>query len=607
MTWQITIFVFHLFLTSFISLITGLYVLKYRHGAGSRMGSMLLLAGALWSLCYAMEITGISFATKLLWSKVQFVGKAVIGLGYLVYTLQYMGERWLTRRILFMLSVVPVTTLLLVSTNEYHRMIWSHIVMDSVNILSPLSYTFGSVYWVFTAYTYVMLLFASLAFFRVLLHSRRIYLWRGTALLICIFVPWLGSILYNFNLAPYSLDFTPLLLNACILAVSGINPERLYRGDIIPLARDTVILSMGDGVIVLDAQNCIMDMNTAAEQVIGHDLTEVSGQPIEEILPEWLDGAGAHHDEIKLGKEMTLHRGEERRTYDVNVSPILDWRGRLSSKIIVLRDITYLKITEEKLRRYSEHLEELVEERTERLRDAERLAAIGELAGMVGHDLRNPLTGIAGAVYYLKTTYRHRMDDKMKEMLRVIEDNVDYSSKIISDLLDYSRKIQLKLSGSNPKQLVEEALASVKVPENIRIVDLTEDQPRLEVDRLNMRRVLTNIIKNAVDSMPRGGELEITSRRGHDDLELVFKDTGKGIPGDILEKIWLHLFTTKAQGMGFGLAICKRMVEAHGGSISLESEVGEGTTVAVRLPIKGEPDAPSGRWMKSDIEIQYSN
>jgi len=606
-TWQITIFVFHLFSTSFISLITGLYVLRYRHGAGSRMGAMLLLAGALWSLGYAMEITGVSFAAKLLWSKVQFAGKAVIGVGYLAYTLQYMGEGWLNRRILALLSVAPAVTLLLAATNEYHGLVWSRVALGGVNLLSPLSYAFGPLYWAFTGYTYLMLLLASLAFFRVVLHSRRIYLWRGSALLICIFVPWIGNILYNLGLTSYSLDPTPLLLNMCILAIAGINPERLYRGDIIPFARDTVIRSMGDGVIVLDALNRIMDMNSAADEVVGQGLPEVTGRHIGQALPELLEGAGDSLDEARLGEEVTLQGGGERRTYDVNVSPILDWRGRLSSKIIVLRNVTYRKMTEEKLRRYSEHLEELVEDRTRQLRDAERLAAIGELAGMVGHDLRNPLTGIAGAIYYLKTAYGHQMDDKMREMLRVIEDDVEYSNKIISDLLDYSRHIQLNLSESNPRQLVEEALASLDIPENIRIVDLTEGRPRMEVDKLNIRRVLTNIAQNAVDSMPHGGEIEIVSRMNDGDVEIAFRDTGKGIPEKILEKIWLPLFTTKAQGMGFGLAICKRVVEAHGGSISVESEVGKGTTMTVRLPVKVEAGAPIERWAESDIETQQSS
>ena len=103
-----------------------------------------------------------------------------------------------------------------------------------------------------------------------------------------------------------------------------------------------------------------------------------------------------------------------------------------------------------------------------------------------------------------------------------------------------------------------------------------------------MKRVFTNIITNAIDAMPEGGKLIITSRKRDDTLEFAFTDTGKGIPDEIKEKIWTPLFTTKSKGMGLGLAICKRMIEAHGGSISVEITVGKGTTFTIKIPLKKE-------------------
>ena len=103
-----------------------------------------------------------------------------------------------------------------------------------------------------------------------------------------------------------------------------------------------------------------------------------------------------------------------------------------------------------------------------------------------------------------------------------------------------------------------------------------------------MKRVFTNIITNAIDAMPEGGKLIITSRKRDDTLEFAFTDTGKGIPDEIKEKIWTPLFTTKSKGMGLGLAICKRMIEAHGGSISVESTVGKGIIFTIKIPLKKE-------------------
>ena len=245
-----------------------------------------------------------------------------------------------------------------------------------------------------------------------------------------------------------------------------------------------------------------------------------------------------------------------------------------------------------KLEEYADHLEAKVEERTRELKEAqnrllksERLAAIGELAGMVGHDLRNPLTGITGATYYLKNKVGETTNGKAREMLEIIEKNIAYSNKIINDLLDYSREIKLELVESSPKMIVEEALSLVKIPRNVKVLDLTENEPTVEVDVDKLKRAFINIIKNAVDAMPKGGKLSIKSKMSAVNCEIAFSDTGTGIRDDTLQKIWSPLYTTKAKGMGFGLPICKRIVEAHGGKIAVETAFAKGTTFTVSIPI----------------------
>lgn len=242
---------------------------------------------------------------------------------------------------------------------------------------------------------------------------------------------------------------------------------------------------------------------------------------------------------------------------------------------------------------YAGELEVKVEDRTKelveaqkRLLKAERLAAIGELAGMVGHDLRNPLTGIAGAAYFLKAKYASKLDERGKEMLGIIEKDIDYSNKIINDLLEYSREVKLELTETNPRTISEEVLSQVRVPRRVRIVDRTEDEPKFRVDVKKMLRVFTNIIKNAVDAMPKGGTLTIRSMKSNGKVVFSFSDTGIGMSEETLNKLWIPLFTTKAKGMGFGLPVCKRFVEGHGGKISVESVEGEGSTFTVTLPLE---------------------
>jgi signal transduction histidine kinase/putative methionine-R-sulfoxide reductase with GAF domain len=246
-----------------------------------------------------------------------------------------------------------------------------------------------------------------------------------------------------------------------------------------------------------------------------------------------------------------------------------------------------------KLQEYAGHLEAKVAEKTQELKEtqnrllkSERLAAIGELAGMVGHDLRNPLTGIMGATYYLKTKAGKKMNDKVRQMLEIIEKDIAYSNKIINDLLDYSREIRLELAEGSPKSIVREALSIVEIPRSVEVLDLTEDEPKVIVDVDKLKRAFVNIIKNAVEAMPKGGKLRIKSKKSTEQWEIAFTDTGIGMTDCMLQSIWSPLHTTKAKGMGFGLPICKRIVEAHGGKVTVETVIAKGTTFTVAFPIK---------------------
>jgi PAS domain S-box-containing protein len=191
-----------------------------------------------------------------------------------------------------------------------------------------------------------------------------------------------------------------------------------------------------------------------------------------------------------------------------------------------LRDITERKNMEEKLRQYSEHLEELVEERTRKLRETqeqllktERLATIGELAAMVGHDLRNPLQSIKNATSCLKIKLDSELNEATQEILKIIDESIEYSNGIICDLLDYSREMRLELTETMPRLIIRKALSVIKVPENIQMIDSIEDELRIRVDVDKMRRVFVNIIKNAIEAMPEGGKLVITSKESNGNIE----------------------------------------------------------------------------------------
>ena len=221
-----------------------------------------------------------------------------------------------------------------------------------------------------------------------------------------------------------------------------------------------------------------------------------------------------------------------------------------------------------------------------KLQKSERLSAIGELARQIGHDLRNPLASIKNAAYYLKRKGSNCTEENKEKMLGIINQDIDRSDKIINDLIEYSNDIYLETDECSPRSLVTGAMSTLQVPENIKVVNDTLDEQKMFADVSKIQRVCKLIIANALDAMPDGGTLEIKSIAEDSKVQVTFTDTGKGISEEIVPKIFTPLLTTKAQGMGLSLAICKRIIDCHGGKIEVESTFGKGSTFKVTLPVK---------------------
>ncbi len=269
---------------------------------------------------------------------------------------------------------------------------------------------------------------------------------------------------------------------------------------------------------------------------------------------------------------------------------VKDLNGKTAFFIGGIRDITRRKRDQEKIRQYSKHLEELVEERTRQLQEKERLAAIGETAGMVGHDIRNPLQALTGEVYLIKTELhslpKTDATENISECVDSIEHNIGYINKIIADLQDYSRPLNPEFQKVNLAEVIEEVVKTISFPDNIKLILNIASVPEVSLECTFSRRALTNLINNAIQAMPNGGQLEVTAYQEKNQINIAVADTGVGIPEDIKAKVFTPMFTTKAKGQGLGLAVVKRLVEVQGGSISFESAVGVGTRFLVKLPLE---------------------
>ena len=224
-----------------------------------------------------------------------------------------------------------------------------------------------------------------------------------------------------------------------------------------------------------------------------------------------------------------------------------------------------------------------------KLEKALRLAAIGETAGMVGHDIRNPLQAITGDVYLAKTELASTCESVEKknalESLDEIEKNIDYISKIVADLQDYAKTMDPTAQETNLDVLCKELLFGKKIPKNIKVSCKVEKTAKIiMVDDALLKRILGNLVTNAVQAMPNGGELTVRARQEAGDNVITVQDTGIGIPDKVKPKLFTPFFTTKSKGQGLGLAVVKRMTEALKGTVTFESIEGNGTTFIVRFP-----------------------
>jgi len=253
-----------------------------------------------------------------------------------------------------------------------------------------------------------------------------------------------------------------------------------------------------------------------------------------------------------------------------------------------------LQASEEELRSANEELQsanEKLRETQEQLVRSERLAAIGQLAGGVGHELRNPLGAIKNAVYYIKGKVAKselaQQEPRVTEFLNIVDDEINSSNKIINDLLGFSRVGKPSVSPTRIERVIKDALSHMPIPENIELVKrLDADLPEVEIDTDQIRQVLVNMVANAVEAMPEGGKLTIGARQRDKFLDVEIADTGYGIPQETIDKIFDPLFTTKAKGIGLGLSVCLSIIERHEGSIEVKSEAGKGTTFIIKLPLK---------------------
>ena len=377
-------------------------------------------------------------------------------------------------------------------------------------------------------------------------------------------------------------DGSTLILEMGIDITDRKRAEKQIR-DVSLYSRSLLEASL-DPLVTISAEGKITDVNQATELATGCSRAELIGSDFSDYFTE--------PEKAKSGYKQVFNKGFVRdyplaikhksgKITDVlyNAAIYTNEAGEMQGVFAAARDITERKKAEEQ-----------AQESAKKLKDAERLAAIGATAGMVGHDIRNPLQAITSDIYLAKTDLASIPESEEKknvlESLHEIEKNTDYINKIVADLQDFARPIAPKLEEIELEETMHSVIAKLNIPGNVTVkYSFKKDFPKINVDQSYIQRILTNLLNNAVQAMPNGGKLTIAAATKNGKAIISVEDTGEGIPEAVRGRLFTPLVTSKSKGQGFGLSVVKRFTEGMGGTVTFESEVGKGTKFIIELPI----------------------
>lgn len=585
MPWEFTPYILPLICSGLISLVIAALVWRRRPAVGAGPLAFAALAAAFWSLANAAEIVCLRLEDKLFWANLEYLAITAIPVLWLTLAMRYasLGRRP-THTQLILLFIIPVITDVLVWTNGYHGLMRQNVRLDLDGPYARVAKTYGPWLWVHVTYVYSLLAASSVMLFRLALRAPHVYRGQATSLLMAALLPWVGNVAYLFGQATWlRIDPTPIIFSlSSIMAAWGLFRYGLL--DVVPAARDAVFASMIDGVLVIDAQDRIVDLNPAAQRILGCCEQDAIGQPLQNVLlegdglAEHLDGAPEARAEIALGPPA------DETDYDLSISPLRDGQGRLAGRVITLRDITQRKQLEERVRR------------------SQKMEAVGLLAGGIAHHFNNLLTVVNG---YSEFVLRELgSSSPLREDVEAILRAGTHAAELTRRLLVFSRFRKPHVSAMELNEALrdmEDRLRDLAGPDVTLQVSLAPDAGWVEADPTLIEQIVDNLVANACDAMPEGGSLSIgTGQASAGSLAhpkglpapsgsyatLWVSDSGSGMTPEVQTHLFEPFYTTKevGEGTGLGLATVYGIVEELHGGIEVQSEPGRGTTVRIYLP-----------------------
>jgi len=579
---QYTLFVILAPLAAITSSAAVVYIWRHRTapGALALMGGLIAITG--WLILNTLELVDPTESGTVLWAKMEYPFFTSAPVAWLLFALHYTGRnKWLTSRRIALLFLVPLIVSFFALTNDWHHLIWKSYVFTPINNWLAMSVVaYGPWFWVHITYSYSMVFGGAFIIIREHFQSLKPYRQQSVWAVVGAIVPIVFNVVYVFHLIPgFRKDYSSVAYALSGLAFSmAILRYQLF--DLIPVARKTLVDKMSDGVLVVDRQNRIVDMNPAAQSALSLSAGKAIAQPAAQVLHFWQSLADSLSDKTETQAEISMGQGKAQRYYDVRLSPLSDQDGELTGQLVVLHDITARREMEEVLRRTNQELEARNEE----------LDAFGH---MVAHDLKGPLTLIIGHAMLLADS-NPVPEEQCDESVRSIVEIGRKMDSIIEELMLLAglRREQVELQPLDVADIAAKAAQRLS-----RMID----QYQAVIDRPGpswpwalgygpwVEEVWVNYLSNAIKYGGRPPRVQMGAATQDNLVRFWVRDNGRGLSPDEQARLFVpfeRLGQAHVTGHGLGLSIARRITEKMGGQVGVQSDgvPGQGSTFIFALP-----------------------
>jgi len=575
--------------------LTALYVAIARRDKPTwKPGIIILLACSELTMAHALQGLSPDLTTRLFWYKMTDFGFTIVPTAFLWLALIYSGLGYvLTPRNRFLLMVIPAINAILIFTNELHGWMWNPasttLIANSVNFLPVADARIG--YWFHVLYSFCVMGLGCFFLSQLLIRSRGIYGWQASAVVIAGILGMLGAAIDVLRVSPLP-SFSMTALGLALGSITAAFMLSYFRQrDLMSVTRRAIFNSISDCILVVDEDTRIVDINPAGEKLLSKHASQVIGKFMEQSSPE-LRSIWACI--INNSGEVTLDYENMPYTFDLRVSVIQDWQGRIASQVIVLRDITERKRAEDEIRRLNNDLEQRVVERTAKLESVNK--ELEAFAYSISHDLRAPLRSIDGYASILAEDYEAVFDVEGKRICTLVLDKTRHMGRLIDDMLDFSRLNRAEMQQMSQIDMVDLAnsvFLELTSPEDRRRIALhLTPLPFAKGDPALIRQVWINLLSNAIkfSTIRERAVIQVTSTQTVAEVIYAVNDNGAGFDMQYADKLFgvfqrLHS-EREFPGTGVGLAIVQRIIFRHGGRVWAEGQEGRGATFFFSLPRK---------------------